>query len=173
MRKGMAVLCGLGIMGGLLALTPLPRASAKAGSIDKELLGIRLLQSYKAVLQTYGQPTRIYRADEAVELIPATDANGRETGGIIAIGGSSQAGGFPGGGPGGMPGLGGGPVARPGGGMMGMPRKRRHDGNARWRHAWQRRHGQAAYGRQIGRRGRRRRGDARRRGNGRGLCHFR
>ena len=50
------------------------------------------------MLQAYGQPTRIYRADEAVDLIPAFDANGRETGGVIAIGGSSQggAGGFPG-----------------------------------------------------------------------------
>ena len=124
MRKGIAALCGLGIVGGLLALTPLPRASAKAGSIDKELLGIRLLQSYKAVLQTYGQPTRIYRADELVDLINATDANGRETGGISGIGGSSQSGGggFPGG-PGGMPGLGGGPISRPGGmpGSGGFP----------------------------------------------------
>jgi hypothetical protein len=138
MRKGMAALCGLCMVGGLLAGTPLPRASAKVGTIDKELLGIRLLQSYKAVLQLYGQPTRIYRADEFVNLIIATDANGRETGGISAIGDGSQSGGggFPGGGampgmgggrpsgmPGGMPGSGG-PMGMPGsgGGAMAMPR---------------------------------------------------
>ena len=131
MGKRMAALCGLCMVGGMLALAPLPRASAKAGTIDKELLGIRLLQSYKAVLQLYGQPTRIYRADEFVNLGIATDANGRETGGINSIGDmGAGGGGFPGGGGGRMPGSGG-PMGMPGmpgsggfpgsGGPMGMP----------------------------------------------------
>ena len=113
MFKKLAALCGLTILGGLLAGAPLPRASAKVGAIDKELLGIRLLQSYKSVLQLYGQPTRIYRIDEAPLLIPALDASGKETGGIKGLGDSSQSGGAPGGG---------GPMGMPGsGGPMGMP----------------------------------------------------
>ncbi len=124
MRKGLAGLCGLCLMGGLLAGTPLPRASARASVIDKELLGVRLLQNYKAVLQAYGAPTRVYRGDEYVELEFATDLYGKQTGGVKGLGGSTQNGATPGGG--GMPGSGG-PMGMPGGpggfpsGPMGMP----------------------------------------------------
>lgn len=119
MYKKLAALCGLTILGGLLAGAPLPRASAKVGAIDKELLGIRLLQSYKSVLQLYGQPTRIYRIDEAPVLIPALDASGKETGGIKGLGDSSQSGGSPGGG--GPMGMGGSPMGMPGSGGPMMP----------------------------------------------------
>ena len=61
MRKGLAGLCGLCMMGGLLAGTPLPRASARASVIDKELLGVRLLQSYKTVLQLTGADAHLSR----------------------------------------------------------------------------------------------------------------
>lgn len=133
MRKGLAALCGLSLLGGLLAV-PRPCASAGAGSIDKELLGVRLLQSYKTVLALYGQPTRIYRGDESVNLIPATGPDGQETGGVKGLGDASSAGGpgggGGGGGPMGAPGSGGGPAPMgapggrgkgEGGGPMGVP----------------------------------------------------
>jgi len=112
MRKGLALLCGLSLMGGLLAM-PRPCAYAKAGSIDKELLGVRLLQSYKTVLQLYGQPTRIFRADESINLLFKTGPDGKQTGGVSGIGDSSAAGG-PGGAMG-MPGSGGPMMGAPGG----------------------------------------------------------
>ncbi len=110
MRKGVAGLCSLCMVGSLLAWIPAPRANARVGVVDKQLLGVRLLQSYKQVLQLYGQPTRIYRNNETVNFIPATDANGRETGGVKGLGDSADSGGAgAGGGKGGMP------------GSMGMP----------------------------------------------------
>ena len=124
MRKGLAGLCGLCLLGGLMAGTPLPRASAKASTIDKELLGVRLLQSYKTVLQMYGAPTRVLRADEAVELLNATDLYGKETGGVKGFSDTAQGGGMTGGGRsggmGGMMGGSGGPMGPPMG-MPGMP----------------------------------------------------
>lgn len=118
MRKGVAGLCSLCITGGLLAWIPAPRANARVGVIDKELLGVRLLQSYKRVLQLYGQPSRIYRADEVVNFIFATDATGKQTGGVTGLGDASSAGGGGGGvgGPG-VPGSGG----SPGGGLLAPP----------------------------------------------------
>ena len=82
-------------------------ARGTASGIEKSLLGIRVLQSYKSVLARYGQPTRVYRLGETLEFVHEMDANGKYTGGISglvdmanamgATGGSGKQGGPPGG----------------------------------------------------------------------------
>jgi hypothetical protein len=118
MAQKFALLGGLAAMSGLLLLAPAqPLSAAKRPvSIEKELLGIRILSSYRTVLAKYGQPTRIYRSGEVVSLVGATDANGNLTGGVLGLGDEV--------GNGGMPGMGGGPMGMArrgmGGGPMGM-----------------------------------------------------
>ncbi len=52
---------------------------------EKSLLGVRVLQSYKVALAKLGQPDRILRADEYVNVIYDIDAKGNYTGGILDI----------------------------------------------------------------------------------------
>ncbi len=148
MRNGMAVLIGASMLSGLMLANPKPSlgagthkarprmASAHVGVIEKSLLGIRMLASYKSVLNMYGQPNRVYRMGESVNLAYSLDANGNQTGGIRGFldtadsassarpgGGPGMPGGMPGM-PAGMPGMPSGmPGMRPGGGGMpaGMP----------------------------------------------------
>src|SRR5207253_995734 len=99
---------------------------APSVAVEKSLLGIRILQSYKDVFRKYGQPNRVYRVDEMVDLVEATDSQGRLTGGIRGLGDEMQSAGntnpFAGrapGTPGGFPGMPG-AMARPGG-LPGFP----------------------------------------------------
>jgi hypothetical protein len=123
MARTFALLGGLAAMSSLLLLTPAqPLSAAKRPSVvEKELLGIRILQSYRTVLAKYGQPTRIYRGGESVLMIGAQDANGNLTGGVTGLEDGTSSGGGMGGGRGGMPGgKGGGMPGMQGGGMPGM-----------------------------------------------------
>jgi hypothetical protein len=88
MRIQLGLLMGLAIVGGV----SLP-ASGGGGavSMEKSLLNIRILQSYKKVLARYGQPTRIYRRDEAFDFIPAVDSKGMPTGGVKGLADMAQA----------------------------------------------------------------------------------
>jgi len=118
MRNAFATLCGLSAVGSLLLAGP--TQAARRSEMEKSLLGIRVLQTYRNVMALYGMPTRIYRFGETVLTVPSVDANGNPTGGIRALdtaGNGSMTAGFGGGGlMGGMPGMG-----RMGGGMPGMP----------------------------------------------------
>ncbi len=67
--------------------------AGSASGIEKSLLGIRILQSYRQVLARYGQPTRIYRLGEVLDFIYDTDANGKYTGGITGLGDTNSGGG--------------------------------------------------------------------------------
>lgn len=59
---------------------------------EKSLLGIRILQSYKVALAKLGQPSRIFRADEYLELQYDYDVKGKPTGGVndVTSGGDVQ-----------------------------------------------------------------------------------
>jgi hypothetical protein len=105
--------CGPAAVVGLAAALAVPAFAAKPVAIEKELLGVRVLQSYREVLLRYGAPTRIFRATETVNYLGAVNLAGQPTGGIIGLLDSSSSGGA--GGPGG-PMMGG-----PGGPMMGGP----------------------------------------------------
>ncbi|HLV79195.1 MAG TPA: hypothetical protein VKT32_02905 [Chthonomonadaceae bacterium] len=125
-------LCG--ILGLALLAAALP-ASAGTIRIEKSLIGIRMLQSYRDVLRKFGPPTRVYRNDETVGLIEAYDKKGNPTGGILgfsdslaALGGGQTGApptmrgmaGFPGG-MGSFPGgMGGYPGGKPSVGPMGV-----------------------------------------------------
>ena len=85
MQKRVTFLCGVSALSGLFALALVPQARASSHGIEKELLGIRLLQSYRDVLSKYGQPTRVYRNDEVVGLIQAFDNQGQPSGGILGF----------------------------------------------------------------------------------------
>jgi len=107
---------GLALSAGLAMSVAAPVWAAKPVAIEKELLGIRVLQNYREVLLRYGAPNRVFRATETVRYQEASNLNGSPTGGIVAILDSSSSGGG-GGGPmmgGGMtsPGMGGYPGAR-------------------------------------------------------------
>ena len=52
---------------------------------EKALLGVRILQSYKVALAKLGQPTRIFRADEYIEIQYDADAKGAFTGGVTDV----------------------------------------------------------------------------------------
>jgi hypothetical protein len=130
MARTLALFSGLAALSGLLMLVPAQPLSAakRPESVETSLLGIRVLNTYRTVLAKYGQPTRIYRNGETVELEFIYDANGNPTGGIRGLGDSANTGGGPGMmGGGGRPGMGGGPGmmggGRPGGypGMSGGP----------------------------------------------------
>jgi hypothetical protein len=124
MRRGMELIVGIAAACGLLMLTPQP---SRAAGVEKSLLGVRILQTYREVLKLYGAPTRVYRITEKVLVVESTSADGELTGGIRSLG-EGAAGGMPGGGgpPGsGGPGTGGYPGAPGEGGSMpggkGMP----------------------------------------------------
>ncbi len=83
--------------------------------IEKSLLGIRVLDTYRTVLNRYGEPFRIYRAGEMPVLQYAYNNLGQNTGAVTGVGNSAgqNTGTF------GGPGKGGG-YGRPGApGMMG------------------------------------------------------
>ena len=71
------------------AATQLASASAVLPNaetgFEKSLLGVRILQSYKVALAKLGQPSRIFRADEQLEVIYDLDAKGQATGGVNDI----------------------------------------------------------------------------------------
>ena len=60
------------------------RANAEKG-YEKSLLGIHILQSYKVVLAKLGQPHRLFRGDEQLEIRYEPDAKGVPTGGVVDI----------------------------------------------------------------------------------------
>ena len=75
MKKQLGLLMGLAIVG-VIAL-PASGGGGAAVSMEKSLLNIRILQSYKKVLARYGQPTRIYQRNEGFDFIPAVDVKKR------------------------------------------------------------------------------------------------
>ena len=94
MRKSAGLICGLAAAFGLLTLTTLPSAKAdKPVAIEKEFLGIRMLQTYRQVLARYGAPAYIFRNGETLQLLEARNLKGELTGGILGIdnGGGSTA----------------------------------------------------------------------------------
>ena len=125
MRKSAGLICGLATAFGLLTITTLPPARAdKPVAIEKEFLGIRMLQTYKQVLARYGAPNYVFRIGDQLLLLDARNLKGEITGGVVGIdnGGSStgtNGGGAAGGGGGGK--LGGGPPASSGGAGGGIP----------------------------------------------------
>ena len=121
MRKISGIVCGLA---GLTAFSALPAARAdKPVSIEKELLGIRVLQTYKQVLAKYGAPTYIFKQGEALLLLDARNLKGDITGGVIGIDNGGSGAGNSGGGTqansGGFAGKGGGSGAGPPGSFGG------------------------------------------------------
>lgn len=112
MRRGMGLIAGMAAVCGLMTFAPQP---SRAAGVEKSLLGVRILQTYREVLKLYGAPTRVYHLAETVLVQEAYGPDGDLTGGIVAIGEGTNTGG-PGGGP---PGSGGGPSS--GGGMPGSP----------------------------------------------------
>lgn len=116
MKMRMSWISGIAAAAALGVTAAVPATSAgKPVAIEKELLGIRVLQSYKDVLLRYGAPARIFKANETVSYREAVSLTGEPTGGILGIEeGRSGGGALRGpGGPGG-PGGSGGPIA-PGG----------------------------------------------------------
>ncbi len=105
MRRGMGLLGGMVAVCSLLALTPKP---TQAAGVEKSLLGVRILQTYKEVLKLYGAPTRVYRLGETVLVQESTNADGDLTGGIRSLSETTAGGG-------------GGPTS-PGGGSPGAAR---------------------------------------------------
>src|SRR5579862_6377805 len=114
MQNKIAGVCGVLGLGVLTLGLPASAGGGGAFGIEKSLIGIRMLQSYKDVLRKFGPPTRVYRNDETVGLVEAYDSKGNPTGGILGFSDSLAAlgGGQTGGAPGGM--LGGGPPGMPG-----------------------------------------------------------
>ncbi len=130
MRSGTGVILGSVAAVSVMALVP-ARAAAPV-TMEKGLLGIRILQTYKDVLARLGQPKVMVTLNETASVEDAVDPNGNDLGGIrsVSYGGSSSgsAGGgsaTKGGGGMGMPGLGpmGPMTGGGGGGMMGMGKK--------------------------------------------------
>jgi hypothetical protein len=122
MIKRIAWTCGLASVVGMLAAAVIPASAARPVAIEKELLGVRVLQNYREVLVRYGAPTQIFRATETVVYREATSLNGSGTGGILGILDSTSGGG---GGPAGpmMGGPGGPMMGGSAGGMMGAARR--------------------------------------------------
>ena len=117
MRTASAILLSSAAVAGLIALAP-ARAAAPV-TIEKSLLGIRILQSYKDVLAKWGPPRLIARGDEVIIYTPVLDPEGNDLGGIRGI---SYTGGTSGGAGGGSgPSSGGGMGGKGGGGTPRMP----------------------------------------------------
>lgn len=116
MQSRIGLVCGLSLGICLVSVVAGTALAAKPVAIEKELLGVRILQNYRQVLARYGAPTRIFRATETVHYLEATNLQGDATGGILGIQDTSSAGG--GGGGGNYPGAGGG-YPGSGGGLPG------------------------------------------------------
>jgi hypothetical protein len=116
MKWNLGWIGGLSISLGLIAGAGMPVSAAKPVAIEKELLGVRVLQNYHEVLMRYGAPTRIFRATETVNYREAVSLAGTSTGGILDVLDSSSGGAGGSGGP-----MMGGPMMG-GGGMSGMMR---------------------------------------------------
>lgn len=101
MRRGMELIVGVAAVCGLLMSAPQP---SRAAGVEKSLLGVRILQTYREVLKLYGAPTRVYRMTEKVLVVESVNAEGDLSGGIRSLV-DSTSGGMPGGG--GPPGSGG------------------------------------------------------------------
>jgi len=114
----MGLIAGMAAVCGLMTFAPQP---SRAAGVEKSLLGVRILQTYREVLKLYGAPTRVYNLTETVLVQEAYGPDGDMTGGIVAIGEGTNTGGRGGGPPGsgGGPSSGGGPGS--GGGMPGAP----------------------------------------------------
>jgi hypothetical protein len=105
MRRGMELIVGAAAVCALLMLVPQP---AQASGVEKSLLGVRILQTYREVLKLYGAPTRVYRLTEKVLVVESISPDGDLSGGIRSLGDSvAGGGGGPSGGGGRMPGGGG------------------------------------------------------------------
>ncbi len=85
MRRGIGRFLGAAGLIGALTLAKGAQAAPPV-SAEKGLLGVRILQSYRTVLQKYGTPTRIFRVGELVRIIEAVDAKGNPTGGVRSLG---------------------------------------------------------------------------------------
>ncbi len=116
MNNRIGWICGMAAGIGIAIGASVPVSAAKPVAIEKELLGVRVLQNYRQVLQRYGAPTRIFKATETVSYQEAVSLAGAGTGGIMGLADSAS-----GGGGGGM--MGGGMMggAMMGGGMMSPP----------------------------------------------------
>ena len=88
MRRGIGYLLGVSVLGGLWMQTAQAQSPVAA---EKGLLGVRILKSYRDVLNLYGTPQRIFRFDEFVSLVEAVDSKGNPTGGIKGFGDDSVA----------------------------------------------------------------------------------
>ena len=117
MRKSAELICGLAAAFGILTMTAqAPARADKPVAIEKEFLGIRMLQSYKQVLARYGAPTYVFRIGDPLLLLDARNLKGEITGGVVGIdNGGSSTGTNGGGAAGGGGRLGGGPPASSGG----------------------------------------------------------
>jgi len=114
MRKFWGAFAGAAIAVGAVSLIP-ARAAAPT-SIDKNLLGVRILQTYRDVLRLHGTPRRVYRGDESVHIEDKYDAEGNLTGGFSLS--DTTGGGGGGAGRGGAPAMGGPGMGGSGGRMM-------------------------------------------------------
>lgn len=130
MRTSSGILMSSAAAASLIALAP-ARAAAPV-TIEKSLLGIRILQTYRDVLSKLGQPRLVVRNGEYVLMESALDPSGNDLGGVRSVGyegggssggGSSPSMGGPGSGGPGMPGGGkmGKSMGGPGSGGPGMP----------------------------------------------------
>ena len=72
MRTASGVLLGTAAAVGILALMP-ARAGAPV-TIEKSLLGVRILQTYHDVLAKLGQPKLVFRWGEVFEMVLILDA---------------------------------------------------------------------------------------------------
>ena len=103
----------------IAAAASLGSASSGSVSVEKGLLGIRILQSYRTVLRKYGQPAGVYPAGSVVNMDMVVDSTGALTGGVRGPGQGGGTGPALAAGGGGAPG-GAGMMGRMGGaGMMG------------------------------------------------------
>ena len=116
MNKNISLIRGLAAGLGISIGAILPASAAKPVAIEKDLLGVRVLQNYREVLRRYGAPTRVFRATESVTYQEVVTLNGVGTGGIAGIADGASTGGSGGGAMGAM--AMGGPGGQMGAAMM-------------------------------------------------------
>ena len=97
MNKNNSLIRGLAAGIGISIGAMLPASAAKPVAIEKDLLGVRVLQNYREVLRRYGAPTRVFRATESVTYQEVVTLNGVGTGGIVGIADGASTGGSGGG----------------------------------------------------------------------------